>query len=59
MSDEVTPEPPQPSAKSGATFLGFFDKYAPAEELFETLRRAVLESKRESAGIENRSAEAE
>ena len=49
MSDQTTPESPEPNGKSGATFLGFFDKYAPAEELFETLQRAVLESRRVAA----------
>lgn len=50
MSDQITPVSPDPNGKSGATFLGFFDKYAPPEELFETLRRAVLESRRLPAG---------
>lgn len=60
MSDEITPttESPEPSARPGATFLGFFDKYAPAEELYEAFCRAIFESK-ESAAIEDRSAEAE
>ncbi|MDH5421256.1 MAG: hypothetical protein OEY55_05590 [Acidimicrobiia bacterium] len=49
MSDQITPESPDPNGKSGATFLGFFDKYAPAEELFEILRRAVLENCRAGA----------
>lgn len=61
MSDKTTRAPTpasQPSAKSGATFLGFLDKYAPAEELYETLRKAVLESQRDRAGIEDPPTEA-
>lgn len=57
MSDEITPAS-QPSAKSGATFLGFLDKYATADELYEILRNAVLESERDNAGIEDPPAEA-
>ena len=51
MSDEITPTPesPEPRGKSEATFLGFLDKYAPAEELYETIRNAVLESRRTAA----------
>ena len=54
MPDETTPTPEsnEPSAKSGATFLGFLDKYAPAEELYEALQRAVLESRRSAALLE-------
>ena len=49
MTDQTTPEPPDPNGKAGATFLGFFDKYAPADELFEILRQAVLENRRAAA----------
>ena len=58
MSDQTTPESPEPTSKAGATFLGFFDKYAPAEELFETLRQAVLESRRVAA-VEGQPSETE
>ena len=49
MTDQTTPEPPDPNGTAGATFLGFFDKYGPADELFEILRQAVLENRRAAA----------
>ncbi len=60
MSDEFTPTPesPEPRGKSGATFLGLLDKYAPAEELYEAIRNAVLESRR-TAAVEGQPTETE